>query len=315
MKLLMCADLHITNKKPAIRKDDYFETCMNKFEQILDIARREEVEGILVAGDFFDSPTVPYFVTKRVIELINDYSIPLFVVPGQHDLRYHTSGLDNTPMGILLTSDYINLLKGDSFPHVFEEDGKPKITLAGAGWNEEPLTQADILVMHRMVTMDGALYVGQDESEYTTGHQLIHKYQWAKCIITGDNHQRFRVITDDGRVLVNCGSMMRSNKSQIDYIPCVRIIDTNNWQNDILIELEIKPSEYTFDFQKIDREEVFQEEKKRASEVIAHFVKSLETTEENKPDFRSVLQQVVLQVNRGSKVESIINKVMEEVDS
>ena len=108
---------------------------------------------------------------------------------------------------------------------------------------------------------------------------------------------------------------MRSNKSQIDYEPAVRIIDTVDWQKDRLIELEIKPSEYAFDFQKMDREEVFQEEKKRASEDIAHFVKSLETTEENKPDFKSVLQQVVLQVNPGNKVESIINKVMEEVEN
>lgn len=317
MKLLVTADLHITNKRPQNRKDDYFETCMNKFEQILDIARREEVEGILVAGDFFDSPTVPYFVTKRVIELINDYYTALYVVPGQHDLRYHTSGLDNTPMGMLLTSGKVYLLHPDTKYNI------RNTTIVGAGWNEEPSTEGDILVMHRMITMDGALFAGQDESEYTTGHQLLHKYKWAKCIITGDNHQRFRVVSgsdgnglnSDGRVLYNCGSMMRSSKSQVNYCPVVRLIDTDHWTFDSTEELNIKPSEEVFNFEKMDREELFQEEKKRASEDIAYFVKSLETTEENKPDFKSVLQQVVAQVNPGNKVENIINKVMEEVEN
>jgi len=310
MKLLCTADLHITNKKPANRKDDYFETCMNKFEQILDIARQEEVEAIIVAGDFFDSPTVPYFVTKRVMELIIEYDKDFYVVPGQHDLRYHTAGIDNTPIGLLQTTGKVHILKPQEKYPFFGG-----ITITGAGWNEEPEVEADILVMHRMVTKDGPLFAGQDESEYITGHQLLHKYKCAKYIITGDNHQRFEYTSLDNRHLVNCGSMLRSNKSQIDYEPKVRIIDTNNSGKDFIISLNIQPADEVFNFDKIDREETFKAEKERANEDIEFFIKSLETTEETKPDFKFILSDMVSKLNPGEKVESIINKVMEEVEN
>lgn len=289
------------------RKDDYFKTCMNKFEQILDIARQEGVEGIIVAGDFFDTPTVPYFVTKRVMELIIEYSKDFYVIPGQHDLRYHTAGINNTPMGLLQTTGHVLVLTPENSFRFFGG-----ITITGAGWNEEPKTEADILVMHKMVTMDGPLFFGQDD--FITGHQLLHKYKWAKYIITGDNHQRFTATSPDNRHLINCGSMMRSNKSQIDYEPKVRIIDTDNWGKMQLIPLNIQPAEEVFNFEKMEREEVIKAEREKANENIGYFIASLDPDEETKPDFKFILSDIMNKTNPGEKVESIINKIMEEIN-
>jgi DNA repair exonuclease SbcCD nuclease subunit len=128
------ADFHITDQRPKNRKDKYFETILNKFEQILIITEKETKFNLLViAGDFFDSPTVPYKVTKEVISLIKKHNVNILATFGQHDIRFHQAGLSNTPFGVLLASGLIRT-KYDKFPEI-----------QGVGWNEEPTYESKIL--------------------------------------------------------------------------------------------------------------------------------------------------------------------------
>lgn len=46
----------------------------------------------------------------------------------------------------------------------------------------------------------------------------MQMFPHAKTIVTGDNHKPF-VVRHKGRVLVNCGSMMRTTVDQADYQP------------------------------------------------------------------------------------------------
>ncbi|MFZ0409775.1 MAG: DNA repair exonuclease [Cyanobium sp.] len=53
--------------------------------RIGEVARRHAVNFVLVAGDLFDSPTVPNAAVMEVMEAIGSLEIPVLVIPGNHD--------------------------------------------------------------------------------------------------------------------------------------------------------------------------------------------------------------------------------------
>ena len=53
--------------------------------RIAEIVRQEEVDVVLVAGDLFDSSTVPAATVMEVLEVVGSMSCPVLVIPGNHD--------------------------------------------------------------------------------------------------------------------------------------------------------------------------------------------------------------------------------------
>ena len=303
------ADLHIHSRVPKNRKGNYYNQVITKFEELLKITRRKSDNNILViAGDFFDDPKVPYKVARLVLEIIKEYKTNILVVPGQHDLRYHVSGLDNTPLGVLQTAGVVTILKPKDNRISFGG-----VSFVGAGWNEEPEEEADVLVMHRMVTKRGELWPGQ--KNYSTAHAIMRKYPWANCVITGDNHlpHSLRIKgEDDHRLQINCGSMVRSTKTQIDFQPRCWVVDVSQWKTKP-VKIPIEPAEDVFDFAKITIEEIKEENKKEAEEMISKFIETLPQNDKEKPSFKKILQSIVSQIKPRTNVQKIINETMERV--
>ena len=54
-------------------------------ERILETADAQNVDVVLVAGDLFDSNTIDTALAMEVLELIGTLSIPVVVIPGNHD--------------------------------------------------------------------------------------------------------------------------------------------------------------------------------------------------------------------------------------
>ena len=308
--IVSAADLHIHSKCPKSRKGDYYGQVIKKFAELLKITIKwSNVKTLIVAGDFFDSPQVPYKVVRLVLAMIKESGVHILVVPGQHDLRYHVGGLDNTPLGILQTSGQVEIIT--------PKRSKTEIfgcTFVGAGWNEEPEEEADILVMHRMITKKGELWPGQ--TNYSSAHAVMRKYPWAKCIISGDNHiphaLRIKGGIDDHRLQVYCGSLVRSTKSKIVFQPRVYLIDVFNWKAKP-IKIPCLPDEDVFDFNKIAIEEIKEEAKAEAEAKIAEFISTLPQDEKERPSFKKILQSVVDHAKPKDSVINIINSTMERV--
>lgn len=53
--------------------------------RIAEIVRQEAVDAVLVAGDLFDSCTVPTATVMEVLEVVGSMSCPVLVIPGNHD--------------------------------------------------------------------------------------------------------------------------------------------------------------------------------------------------------------------------------------
>lgn len=308
--IVASADLHIHSRTPKNRKGDYFGQVIKKFSALLDITIKWSTPKLLlVAGDFFDAPDVPYKVARLVLKMIKESGVKILVVPGQHDLRYHVSGLDNTPLGILQTSGVVEILTPKMSKTTWGG-----CTFIGAGWNEEPEEEANILVIHRMITKKGELWPGQ--TNYSSAHAIMRKYPWADCIISGDNHAphslRIKGGIDGHRLQVNCGSLVRSTKSQIGFQPRAYLIDVFNWEAKP-IKISCLPDEDVFDFNKIAIEEIKEENKAEAQAKIAEFVNMLPESDRERPNFKNVLNNVVIHAKPKDSVKTIINDIMEKI--
>ena len=57
MRLLLLGDCHFRSSAPARRTDDFFQTQLDKMEQVKKIYVEQRCDAVLQAGDLFDSGT------------------------------------------------------------------------------------------------------------------------------------------------------------------------------------------------------------------------------------------------------------------
>jgi Calcineurin-like phosphoesterase len=117
-KILCVGDLHFSDRPPSSCTDTYLDDLFNLVAQTTVIADPREGYGAVVwAGDVFHVKTPSrnsHSLVQRVIEAASAYRVPLFVVPGNHDMSYDRfeSILETQPLGTLLRSGACHLLSG-----------------------------------------------------------------------------------------------------------------------------------------------------------------------------------------------------------
>ena len=246
MNILCVGDIHIRATSPKNRKDDYVKTLFGKIEQINTIAMDYDCCVVLQSGDLFDSATPPLSILRKSILSLLD-SIPWLVVLGQHDMRFHNNKKDNVPIGVLEAAETVDVLTAQ--PHTI--DG---LHIYGCSWGEEiprPKPQVigttNVLVMHRMV-VDEKLWKAQQDFEW--GQHVLRRNPKFNLIVTGDNHHFF--IEKYGKqLLVNCGSLMRTNIDQFDHEPAVVVYDTKTCGHTV-VPLHVAPAVDVFDLQQAE---------------------------------------------------------------
>lgn len=198
------------------------EAVFRKVEWILQKATEEEVDAILQPGDFFDTDKPSWTLFGKVVSLLEKYEVgkkfKLLSVPGQHDQENHLADIRNTPLGLLERVGYVNI------------PTKTPITIGdtkvyGAGWGSDipkPVFRATskpkktILLTHRMVIEEK---LWDKQSEFDRANILLMKHPF-DLFVCGDNHT-YHTAKHGDRVLVNCGSLVRTNIDQIDHEPTI----------------------------------------------------------------------------------------------
>lgn len=288
MIIIATGDWHLTTATPKRRKDNYWEAQWKKIKFIFDYAKTVGASCILQPGDFTDSHKANDFLKQTMINWANKRKryagwTPIYCVYGQHDMRYHSNELKNTPLRVLEAAKVVNLLGivGEEF-----QGPKDNVVIFGAGWNQEipiPGKECDsyfkILVTHRMVYQE-KLWEKQEEGERAYGLLLRTKFD---VIVSGDNHRGF-IANKGPKYLINCGSLMRMKSDQLDHKPFIVVIDTD-LRTFKKIEIPVQPAEEVFDIEKVKRE-------KARDEKIDAFVTKLR--ESDKPldlDFAEALRK------------------------
>lgn len=304
MKILLAGDFQLRYKRPRRRLDEsYFDTQQGKVRQLYDIAVREGCRYLVQPGDFFDGVDVPWFVVQHYVGLIRGYrpGVETLVVRGQHDLRYHSKNIKNTPLAVLERAGVVRVLT--SQPLIVYE-GKLPISFFGWSWNELELPDpkvgggCKILVLHKMVSPE-EMWVGQEG--YLLSGLMFRKYPDYDLFVCGDNHQCFTE-GSGSKHLVNCGSLMRANADQGTHRPCCYIYDTLTKQLGVQF-LEVEPAAKVLDFAMAKKER----ERDKKLEV---FVEELGSQEDLELNYLDNIMKALPRV--GSGVREIVEEVLED---
>lgn len=232
----MCAagDFHARETNPENRIDeDYMQTLFNKFWSVINIICKEshkEKSILVLPGDVCDSfrisDRLKSILINNLLKARDEYNIHIFAIAGQHDQRYHTTDIENTPINVLASSKALTIVPSNGLQIL---DGDIKIMFYGCGWGEEnKLKQVDknsdlnILIIHQMISDKDYWH---NHVEYVNSYKSLYKYGY-DLIISGDNHNAFSS-HDKDKHLINCGSWMRSRIDQIDHKPVVYLFNTN----------------------------------------------------------------------------------------
>jgi DNA repair exonuclease SbcCD nuclease subunit len=203
--LIIGSDFHLREDKPVCRTDDYWAEIWRKMDFISDLQKKYNCP-VICAGDLFHhwKPS-PYLITETIKHIPNNF----WTIYGQHDLPQHNLDLAyKSGINTLIEAGKIHAMEATHFGQIPSEIPK-KITIGGLN--------NPILVWHTFNYQGKAPWPG---CIAPTGRKLLKKYPEYDLIITGDNHKTF-VEEYQGRILVNPGSLMRSNADQINHKPCV----------------------------------------------------------------------------------------------
>jgi len=237
-KLLLISDLHLRDTTPQGRIDDFQEAMWDKLGYVFYAAKDKGVDCILQAGDFFDKPKPSYSLVTRLISFcqcdLEQPSIPILCVMGQHDIYMRHSDIKGTALGLLDMVGEIALVSESSPYKVVSHHRGKECWIYGVNYGGDPnfttkKNKVSILIIHADIG-DKPLYPGH---EYTDAEVFLKNHSNFDIILCGDYHYPFH-IEKNGKHIVNTGCMLRMTRDKRDMNrkPHFYIVntDTNKWE-------------------------------------------------------------------------------------
>lgn len=107
MKLIHCADIHLDSKLSANlnseKAGERKREILNTFSNMVTYAKNNEIDGILIAGDLFDTSRISALARNTVINLIdNNPFINFYYLKGNHDNDNFLSSMEEIPQNLYL---------------------------------------------------------------------------------------------------------------------------------------------------------------------------------------------------------------------
>jgi len=138
MRFLHTGDWHLGKNLRAVSRGDESEKALN---EILDIARREAVDCLLVAGDVFDSAAPPPEAERLLFGFLRElfgYGIPAVIIGGNHDHPKRLQALSGVLelVNIHVRGDPVRAQKGGVL-RLGSRDGSEMASIAMLPWVDE----------------------------------------------------------------------------------------------------------------------------------------------------------------------------------
>jgi DNA repair exonuclease SbcCD nuclease subunit len=222
--LVWRTDVHLADKTPQSRTDDWVETVFSKLRQVGRIAEEVGASAVIDGGDFFHvkSPALTsHRIIREVAEIHGGYPCPTYVTVGNHDCVYgNIQFLPQQPLGVLFSTGVFRpLYEGHE---AWFEGGGTKVRVVGLPYpgniHEEslfdiPKGKEDFLVVVAHVLSSekgGTLFEGEDIVRY---RDLAGKDPDVWCMGHWHKDQGITEICP-GKWVVNVGSLTRGSLSQ-----------------------------------------------------------------------------------------------------
>ena len=223
LKILHITDTHATVKGPESRKDIYYISFLKKMLELEYVIKKHHIDIVIHSGDLFHTPRVSDKFAGQISEIIKAWEVPVYVVPGNHDIDgYNISTIDQTKLGLLQKTGVIQLLKRGNeqvfniqingrnyriaisgqeyYPHIDEGNPNDYMML-------QPLADVNILVPHSYI-------VPKPQPKEIRCIMTKDVKSDADIILSGHYHIQFEDYQND-IAFYNPGSTMRVD--QTDY--------------------------------------------------------------------------------------------------
>ena len=212
---ILTGDIHLRDDSPTCRTDDYTEAQAKKIAWLRGLQLKHGCP-ILDAGDLFNKSKPSHqLMNWSILKMPDEF----YTVPGNHDLPSHNLKLiDKSGLGILWAAGVANVMvapEGDV--HGIDVYPFPWGSELEATEEAEEGDCPKVAICHVMTYEGDSPWPGCTDP---TATQLLRKMKGYDLVLTGHNHKAF-VIERQGRLLVNPGSLMRSNADQADFKPRV----------------------------------------------------------------------------------------------
>ena len=202
IKILHAADFHLDSPFESLPEEKAMQRRREGrtlISSMADLARREAVDLIVLAGDLLDSARSYYETGEALLSVFGKLDIPVFIAPGNHDNYNATS-----PYAVLKFPPNVHIFRTGTIEQVELED-KP-CTVWGAAFTSEASPallntfrtpecggkRTHIMVLHGNVGEPESKYNPIDEAEIArSGLQYLalgHKHTFSGLQKSGDTY-------------------------------------------------------------------------------------------------------------------------------
>lgn len=266
VRIVWRSDAHLSSQAPCSRVDDWTETILGKLEQVGEVARKVRADAVVDGGDLFHikSPSRnPHSLVHRVAQVHASYPCPVYLTPGNHDLKYASLDfLDESPLGVLFESGVFRRLYDEHEATIGQE---VKVRLVGIPYHGpdydfdrfQRVKKGDedwlVVVAHCLASPSGGtLFDKEDVVSYTSLVDLDPDV-WAFAHWHKD--QGVSSISPT-KSIVNLGSLSRGALIQddLDRTPSCAVLTFD--RNGVDIEewpLQVRPAHEVFDVDRAQR--------------------------------------------------------------
>lgn len=251
-KVMFVGDIHLMDKQPKNRLDDYSLAIRTKLIECFEIAEERKLDAVVLLGDLFEVCEVGALLRNQTLNILNGgpngnkaWSFPIYICVGNHDLD-SSSNLEKTALGTLISAgclvktDYSPSL-GISFAHYhpsLDRDIKAGLLTTSS---------AIIWVCHASISNKLDRF-----GEYTFLFEDISLHPNTSLVISGHIHHEMKQTRSDGKRFINPGAISRYSASR------------DNLEKDI----EILILDYTLDGEILNEEYIKLKSARPASEVF-----------------------------------------------
>jgi exonuclease SbcD len=249
---MFVGDIHLMDKQPKNRLDDYSLAIRTKLIECFEIAEERKLDAVVLLGDLFEVCEVGALLRNQTLNILNGgpngnkaWSFPIYICVGNHDLD-SSSNLEKTALGTLISAgclvktDYSPSL-GISFAHYhpsLDRDIKAGLLTTSS---------AIIWVCHASISNKLDRF-----GEYTFLFEDTPLHPNTSLVISGHIHHEMKQTRSDGKRFINPGAISRYSASR------------DNLEKDI----EILILDYTLDGEILNEEYIKLKSAKPASEVF-----------------------------------------------
>lgn len=262
MKIIHLSDLHLGKKLNGF---SLMEDQMYIHQQILQIAKNEQVEAVIIAGDIFDKANPSAAAVQLFDDFLNSWAelnLPIFVISGNHDSAeriafgcqlFKHSNVYISPVysgvlaPIILEDKYgtvnfylLPFIKPASvrpfFPEIEIDSYNKAVEVALSNLNLAK-NQRNILIAHQFVT--GAYCCESEEINIggldNIDANLFHDFDY---VALGHIHTPQSILKDTIRY---CGTALKYSFSESEQIKTVTIVDIADKGNITITTHELTP--------------------------------------------------------------------------